>query len=82
MAISTGLGFFDHMLELFAGHGLFDLTVDAQGDLHTGGHHTVEDVGICLGSALAEAGVISGASTVTGACSPLWTNPLRWWSWI
>lgn len=56
VAISTGLGFFDHMLELFAGHGLFDLTVDAQGDLHTGGHHTVEDVGICLGSALAEAG--------------------------
>jgi len=53
--IDTGLGFFDHMLELFAGHGLFDLTVQASGDLHTGGHHTVEDVGICLGSALAEA---------------------------
>ena len=54
-AISTGLGFFDHMLELLAGHGLFDLQVEATGDLHTGGHHTVEDVGICLGSALAEA---------------------------
>jgi imidazoleglycerol-phosphate dehydratase len=54
-AISTGLGFFDHMLELVAGHGLFDLTVEAQGDLHTGGHHTVEDVGICLGTVLAEA---------------------------
>jgi imidazoleglycerol-phosphate dehydratase len=53
--IGTGLGFFDHMLELFAGHGLFDLKVEASGDLHTGGHHTVEDVGICLGSALAEA---------------------------
>jgi len=53
--VSTGLGFFDHMLELFAGHGLFDLEVQATGDLETGGHHTVEDVGICLGSALAEA---------------------------
>ncbi|MCE5253243.1 MAG: imidazoleglycerol-phosphate dehydratase HisB [Actinomycetia bacterium] len=54
-SIDTGLGFFDHMLELLAGHGLFDLTVEARGDLHTGGHHTVEDVGICLGSALAQA---------------------------
>ena len=54
-SIATGLGFFDHMLELVAGHGLFDLTVEAQGDLQTGGHHTVEDVGICLGTALAEA---------------------------
>jgi imidazoleglycerol-phosphate dehydratase len=53
--IGTGLGFFDHMLELLAGHGLFDLTIEASGDLHTGGHHTVEDVGICLGRALAEA---------------------------
>jgi imidazoleglycerol-phosphate dehydratase len=53
--ISTGLGFFDHMLELVAGHGLFDLTVRAEGDLQTGGHHTVEDIGICLGSAIAEA---------------------------
>jgi len=53
--ISTGLGFFDHMLELFAAHGLFALEVRAAGDLHTGGHHTVEDVGICLGSALTEA---------------------------
>jgi len=53
--IETGLGFFDHMLELVAGHGLFDMTVEATGDLQTGGHHTVEDVGICLGLALAEA---------------------------
>ncbi len=53
--VSTGLGFFDHMLELMAGHGLLDLTVQASGDLQTGGHHTVEDVGICLGSALMEA---------------------------
>lgn len=54
-AVDTGLGFFDHMLELIAGHGLFDLEVRATGDLKTGGHHTVEDVGICLGAALAEA---------------------------
>ena len=54
-SIATGLGFFDHMLELVTGHGLFDLTVTAKGDLHTGGHHTVEDVGICLGTAIAEA---------------------------
>jgi len=54
-AVSTGLGFFDHMLELVAGHGLFDLTVEATGDLQTGGHHTVEDVGICLGLAILDA---------------------------
>jgi imidazoleglycerol-phosphate dehydratase len=53
--VNTGLGFFDHMLELLAGHGLFDLDVSASGDLKTGGHHTVEDVGICLGTAMAEA---------------------------
>ena len=54
-AIDTGLGFFDHMLELLAGHALFDLEVQAGGDLKTGGHHTVEDVGICIGTALYEA---------------------------
>ncbi len=49
---STGVGFFDHMLDLLARHGRLDLTVDARGDLETGGHHTVEDVGICLGQAV------------------------------
>jgi len=53
--IQTGVGFFDHMLELFTKHGLFDLRVEATGDLHVDQHHTVEDVGICLGQALAEA---------------------------
>ncbi len=51
----TGIGFFDHMLDLLARHGRLDLTVRARGDLATGGHHPVEDVGICLGEALAEA---------------------------
>ncbi|APZ93934.1 imidazoleglycerol-phosphate dehydratase HisB [Fuerstiella marisgermanici] len=53
--IKTGVGFFDHMLTLFARHGLFDLTVKATGDVYVDDHHTVEDVGICLGRAIAEA---------------------------
>ena len=52
--VSTGIGFFDHMLSLFANHGLFDLTLAAKGDLHIDEHHTVEDVGICLGRAIAQ----------------------------
>ena len=51
----TGVGFLDHMLDLFARHGRLDLTVSASGDLETGAHHTVEDVGICVGQALDEA---------------------------
>ena len=53
-SVSTGIGFFDHMLTLFAAHGRFDLAVDCKGDLHVDGHHTVEDTGIALGSALAQ----------------------------
>lgn len=53
--ISTGIGFFDHMLELFAFHGRFDLNVKCQGDLDVDGHHTVEDVGIVLGQAFHKA---------------------------
>ena len=53
--IDTGIGFLDHMLTLFASHGLFDLTVKAQGDLHVDDHHTAEDVFICLGKALDQA---------------------------
>lgn len=53
--ISTGVGFLDHMLELFARHGLFDLNVECKGDLEVDGHHTVEDVGICLGLAVKDA---------------------------
>lgn len=51
----TGIGFFEHMLAAFAAHGGFDLTVKAKGDLHVDCHHTVEDVGICLGQAIAKA---------------------------
>ncbi len=50
--IETGLGFFDHMLTLLAGHSLFDLTIRCAGDLHVDGHHTVEDVGRALGTAV------------------------------
>ena len=53
--LATGIGFFDHMLDQVARHGLIDLTVDAKGDLHIDGHHTVEDVGITLGMAVAQA---------------------------
>lgn len=53
--IDTGIGFFDHMLEGFARHGFFDLTVLVKGDLEVDGHHTVEDTGIVLGQAIKEA---------------------------
>jgi len=54
-SIATGVGFLDHMLDLFARHGLFDLEVTCAGDLHIDGHHSVEDIGITLGQAFAEA---------------------------
>jgi imidazoleglycerol-phosphate dehydratase len=66
----TGVGFLDHMLDLLARHGRLDLTVEARGDLDTGAHHTVEDVGICLGQALDRAlgdraGIVRyGAATI------------------
>ena len=53
--LATGIGFFDHMLDQIARHGLIDLEIDAKGDLHIDGHHTVEDVGITLGQAVAKA---------------------------
>jgi len=53
--LSTGIGFFDHMLDQIARHGLIDLDIHAEGDLHIDGHHTVEDVGITLGQAFAKA---------------------------
>ena len=53
--IKTGVGFFDHMLELFTKHGAIDLKIRAKGDLHVDQHHTVEDTGICLGQAIRQA---------------------------
>jgi len=68
----TGVGFFDHMLDLLARHGHLDLVVRARGDLDTGAHHTVEDVGICLGHALDEAlGDRAGISRFGQATIPM-----------
>ena len=53
--LATGIGFFDHMLDQIARHGMIDLTVEAKGDLHIDAHHTIEDVGITIGQALAKA---------------------------
>jgi imidazoleglycerol-phosphate dehydratase len=68
----TGVGFFDHMLDLLARHGHLDLAVQARGDLDTGAHHTVEDVGICIGQALDEAlGDRAGISRFGQATVPM-----------
>jgi imidazoleglycerol-phosphate dehydratase len=70
--LQTGVGFFDHMLTLLARHSLIDLTVAAQGDLHVDPHHTVEDVGICFGKALAQAlGDKAGIRRYGGATLPM-----------
>jgi imidazoleglycerol-phosphate dehydratase len=70
--LSTGIGFFDHMLDQVARHGLIDLEIEAHGDLHIDGHHTVEDVGITLGQAVAKAvGDKSGLTRYGHAYVPL-----------
>ena len=70
--LHTGIGFFDHMLEQIARHGLIDLDIDCAGDLHIDGHHTVEDVGITLGQAFARAvGDKKGISRYGHAYVPL-----------
>lgn len=68
--VKTGVRFFDHMLELFAKHGQFDLNIDCNGDIDIDTHHTVEDIGICLGQAIKEAlsdkaGAVRYATTFT-----------------
>ena len=69
---ASGLGFFDHMLDQIARHGMFDLVVEAKGDLHIDGHHTVEDIGITLGQAFARAaGDKSGVRRYGHAYVPL-----------
>ncbi len=70
--IATGVGFFDHMLTHLAKHGLFDLTVKCQGDLHVDAHHSVEDVGICFGKCLGQAlGDKSGIRRYGSATVPM-----------
>jgi imidazoleglycerol-phosphate dehydratase len=70
--VKTGIGFFDHMLEAFARHGLMDLEVEATGDLQVDGHHTVEDTGIVLGQAIAQAlGNRTGIRRYADATVPL-----------
>ncbi|HEX5723844.1 MAG TPA: imidazoleglycerol-phosphate dehydratase HisB [Longimicrobiaceae bacterium] len=70
--VRTGIGFFDHLLEALARHGLFDLSVHCRGDLHVDGHHTVEDVGIVLGGAFLEAlGEKRGIARYADATVPL-----------
>jgi imidazoleglycerol-phosphate dehydratase len=70
--VKTGIGFFDHMLEALARHGLLDLEVEATGDLQVDGHHTVEDTGIVLGQALAQAlGDRAGICRYADATVPL-----------
>ena len=71
-AVKTGIGFFDHMLEALARHGLMELTVECDGDLHVDGHHTVEDVGIAIGQAIQQAlGDHRGIRRYADACVPL-----------
>lgn len=70
--VKTGIGFFDHMLEALARHGLLDLEVEATGDLQVDGHHTVEDTGIVLGQAIAQAlGTRAGIRRYADATVPL-----------
>jgi imidazoleglycerol-phosphate dehydratase len=70
--ISTGIGFFDHMLDLFAKHGLFDLSLSVKGDINVDEHHTIEDTGIALGEAFASAvGDKSGISRYSTQFLPM-----------
>ena len=72
--ISTGVGFFDHMLEQLSRHSLIDMTVRAKGDLHIDDHHTVEDTGIALGQAIAKALGDAAASPATPRSTWRWTR--------
>ncbi len=80
--VQTGIGFFDHMLTAFARHGLFDLSVRVDGDLHVDGHHTVEDTGLCLGQALPRRWETRRASGASAARTYPWTTPWCWRLWI
>jgi len=71
-SIDTGVGFLDHMLELFAKHGKFDLNITCKGDTHVDSHHSVEDIGICLGTVFAQAlGDARGISRYSDVTLPM-----------
>ena len=74
--LSTGIGFFDHMMDAFTRHGLFDLELKAEGDLNVDGHHTVEDTGIVLGQAIKEAVGDKKGIKRYGFLSSRWTKLL------
>ena len=76
-AIDTGIGFFDHMLDQLARHGLMDITIKAEGDLHIDTHHTVEDCGWALGTAFAEALGDRGGITVMQVSICRWMRRCR-----
>jgi len=78
-AVRTGVGFFDHMLEALARHALYDLDVAAAGDLHVDQHHTVEDVGIVLGQALAQA--LGERRGIGATATPRCRSMTRWRAW-
>ena len=73
--VNTGVGFFDHMLTLFAKHGRFDLCVQCAGDTEVDDHHTVEDVGIALGEAFGKRSAKRRASSATEKAPFRWTRP-------
>jgi imidazoleglycerol-phosphate dehydratase len=79
--LASGIGFLDHMLDQIARHGLVDLQIRCSGDLHIDGHHTVEDIGITLGQAFAQAVGDKKASAVMATLMCRWMKRSRaWWS--
>ncbi len=77
-SIDSGVGFFNHMLNLFAAHGQFDLQVHCAGDLDVDGHHSIEDIGITLGAALKEALGDKRGIARYGTFFCQWTSHLLW----
>ena len=80
-SLSTGIGFFDHMLDALCRFGQLDLALTCRGDLHVDAHHTVEDVGICLGRAIRDALGDRAASAAPRVPICRWTKPLRLPRW-
>ena len=80
--LHTGIGFFDHMLDGFARHGLFDLSVTCHGDLDVDCHHTIEDIGIALGTAIKEALGDKAGLVRYGSCLCQWMRRWRSVPWI